>query len=674
MRIPEHIVEQILRQTDIVEVISDVVQLRQRGRNFLGLCPFHNEKTPSFNVLPERGIFKCFGCGKGGNAATFLRDFHNMSYPEALRELAKRAGIVLPDERDAHLQEESNRYQRAYEALRAAAHFYYRMLFSESGAVAMAYLRRRGFTNETIKTFGLGFSPESYSATGAELKSLGHSEEALLDAGLSGRNDSGKLYDRFRGRLMFPIHNTTGRIIGFGARRMNDTDTTGPNAAKYVNSPQSLVYDKSKVLYGIFQAKDEIRRKKYAILVEGYADVLSVYQAGLKNVVASSGTSLPREQLRMLAGYCKRLKIVYDADAAGVNAALRGLDVAIEEGFDVEIVRLPQGDDPDSFIQKHGAEPFQRRLDEAQTLVAFKCEVLQSQGVMKSPSGQAEAVRSVLDTIARCPDQLKRDFMIRDVALRFALAEHDLYRELNIVLRKRQFDNIQSSDRQTERQDRLSQGTASRAASQVGQMLGTAADAHAGNRGQTNEQVPVSSGGGEHSWSVSEMLPAERELLRVVLTQRGAIRYVKSRLQITEESFLSDTAQMLFALMEECEANPQHEPLRILMSRTDLGDAVLNALAELALRPEMPSDGWKKYNVELSDNVAALLRDCSLQLKIYHYEAEIERLNRVLKQAVDRGDGEEGQLSILIQLQDADYERRRLQAMMADEPAFAQNS
>jgi DNA primase len=321
MRIPDQIIEQIRHDTDIVEVISDFVVLKKRGRNFLGLCPFHNEKTPSFNVLPEKGIFKCFGCGKGGDAITFLREHQKISYPEALKLLAERLGISLPDDTDDHAQGESNRYENAYNVLRLAGNFFYKNLYADIGSEALQYVRLRGFSEETVKKFALGFSPDSFSATMSELKALGVSEEALLDAGLVGKKEeTGRVYDRFRGRLMFPIQNPTGRVIGFGGRRMNDEDTA---SAKYLNSPQSLVYNKSEVLYGIFQAKDALRQLGYAILVEGYADLLSVHQAGFQNVVASSGTALTKEQLRLLSRFCKRIKIVYDSDKAGINAALR---------------------------------------------------------------------------------------------------------------------------------------------------------------------------------------------------------------------------------------------------------------------------------------------------------------------------------------------------------------
>jgi len=665
MRIAEHTVEQILRQTDIVEVVGEVVALRKRGSNYLGLCPFHNEKTPSFNVLPERGIFKCFGCGKGGNAAIFLRDYHKMSYPDALRELAKRAHIVLPEGDNAENVEQMNRYDAAFDALRQAGNFYYRQLFAESGAHALAYLRGRGFSDATVKTFGLGFSPDSFSATGAELKSQGVSEEALLDAGLSIKNEEkGTVYDRFRGRLMFPIQNSTGRVIGFGARRMSDADKT---SAKYINSPQSLVYDKSKVLYGIFQAKDALRRRGFAVLVEGYADALSVYQAGVQNVVASSGTALTREQLKLLGTYCKRLKIVYDADTAGINAALRGLDLAVEEGFDVEIVRLPQGDDPDSLIQRDGTEAFERCVEQALSLVHFKYDVLRAQGLMETPSGQAEAVRGIMETIAKVPDTLKRDFMLRDVATRFGLPEQELYRELGVWLRKQQFQRIQEAER-SERVERGERGEQAatpglQTASQEPPPFETVVQPRtepntapsATNQTLYAEQRSNAKPPTNKPSLYADLLSEERELLRVALVQAGAVGFMRERLHLSEETFVSSAGKRLFTMIAEA-AKTHREPLRGLLQNEELSEQDSSLLAALAVREETPSERWREFNVELSEDAMRSVQDSAKQLLATLYKRELDALHNRLRE-VNNADDE---LEVLKALKERDEQLRAL--------------
>ncbi len=655
MRIAEHIVEQILRQTDIVEVVGEVVALRKRGSNYLGLCPFHNEKTPSFNVLPERGIFKCFGCGKGGNAAIFLRDYHKMSYPDALRELAKRAHIVLPEADNADNIPQMNRYEAAFDALRRAGNFYYRQLFSPSGTYALAYLRGRGFSDTTIKTFGLGFSPESFSATGAELKSQGISEEALLDAGLSVKNEEkGTVYDRFRGRLMFPIQNSTGRVIGFGARRMSDADTT---SAKYINSPQSLVYDKSTVLYGIFQAKDALRRRGFAVLVEGYADALSVYQAGVHNVVASSGTALTREQLKLLGTYCKRLKIVYDADAAGINAALRGLDLAIEEGFDVEIVRLPQGDDPDSLIQRNGTEAFERCLEQALSLVHFKYDVFRAQGLMDTPSGQAEAVRGIVETIAKVPDTLKRDFMLRDVATRFGLPEQELYRELGVWLRKQQLQRIQEVERSERKERRETRDSQTAAPNVPPRETDKRRSGEANAPTITPEQVFSNhqQRSVEKPSLYGDLLPEERELLRVALVQAGAVGFMRERLHLSEETFVSDTGKRLFAMITEA-AKKHREPFRGLLQHEELSEQDSDLLSALAVREETPSQRWRDFHVELSEDALRSVQDSAKQLLATLYKRELDALHNRLRDLNNADD----ELELLKAIKERDEQLRAL--------------
>jgi DNA primase len=650
MRIPEHIVEQIRRQTDIVELISDVVRLRKNGRNYVGLCPFHNEKTPSFNVLPDKGIFKCFGCGKGGDAITFVREQQKISYIEALQQLAARAGVELPEEPDTDESRlQRSRTEEAYNALRFAGNFFYKQLFSDDGAYALEYVRRRGFSQETVRMFALGFSPDSYNATMTELKALGVTDEALSDAGLVKSNEeSERVYDRFRGRLMFPIQNSVGRVIGFGGRRMNDEDTQSP---KYLNSPQSLVYNKSEVLYGIFQAKDALRRLEYGILVEGYADLLSVYQAGFHNVVASSGTALTKEQLRLLGRFAKRLKIVYDSDAAGVKAALRGLDLAVEEGFDVEIVRLPEGDDPDSIIQRDGAEAFQAKLDRALSLVDFKGEVFREQGLLASPTGKTEAVHSMMETIARVPDRIKRDFMIQSVATRFALREEDLYAVLTPLLRRQQFREADDRQRETARAEKQME-------------TGYNGGEPSARQGRGLEMVPEANGqraNADNAQRQTELLPEEIELLRIALDTEGACGYMKERLNVNEELFVSQQGKALFTMI--CEAAQHGTPLQYLLQEQPETEnaanetaALLSVAIGLVVRRETPSENWRNFNVTLEDHTVRILRDSAHTLRLRHLDVELQSLHDALRLS----ENSDVPLEVLQRLQNVSAERRLL--------------
>ena len=675
MRIPEHLIEQIRRDTDIVEVISDFVMLKKRGRNYLGLCPFHGEKTPSFNVLPEKGIFKCFGCGKGGDAITFIREHQKMSYVEAVKLLAERLGITLPDDTGEQAHSENNRYENAYNALRFAGNFFYKNLYGELGSEALEYVRMRGFSEETVKKFALGYAPDSFNATMNELTALGVSEEALLDAGLvSKKEESGRIYDRFRGRLIFPIQNPTGRVIGFGGRRMSDDDKT---SAKYLNSPQSLVYNKSEVLYGIFQAKDALRKLEYGILVEGYADLLSVSQAGFQNVVASSGTALTKEQLRLLSRFCKKLKIVYDSDKAGVNAALRGLDLAVEEGFDVEIVRLPDGDDPDSVIQRDGADAFQHRLKTALSLVDFKGEIFREQGLLATPAGKAEAVRSMMETIAKVPDRIKRDFMIQSVAMRFALREEDLYEELTKILRRNQFTEAKERAKPQSRETNdMLPAAEPRKTGEQAQLLRVGEEP---SEDRTNALLSTSlTRGGESSLEktspssqsssqsflqqpAQQIFPEEEELLRLALTVEGACAYMKQKMGISEDFFLSAEAKVLFVIIDE--ASESGKPLETLLRASAEGEDLHYGIMGLAIRRETPSERWRDFNVDISEDLARMMRDCVHRVMMRTLDLELAALHDSLKYADNTEDGDSTS-ALLRQIQELDTKKRDVRLLL----------
>jgi DNA primase len=419
--------DRIREATNIVDLVSEHVRLKKRGRNFVGLCPFHNEKTPSFNVLEDRGIFKCFGCGKGGDVFSFVMQIEGLTFPEAVQKLASRAHIELEGERVEADEIARSERESLYHALREAAAYYYRVLRSQEGSSAMEYLHKRGLDDEIIRKFGLGYAPDRAGLLIDHLVNKGIDIDKLERAGLAGRRDSGESYERFRGRVMFPVFNATGRIVGFGGRIM-------PNApkelAKYINSPDTQVYHKSQILYGLFQAKDAVRKAGYAILVEGYADVLAVVQAGIENVVAASGTSLTMEQLQLLRRYTTNIVLLFDADTAGKNATMRGIELAIEAGFDVHTVVLPTGEDPDSFIRLNGKEAFEGALEHRQTFIETKAQLFEEQGAFRDPGRMAQAVRSIVETIAKVPDSIKRALFIQKLGERFHLSEQLLSTEL----------------------------------------------------------------------------------------------------------------------------------------------------------------------------------------------------------------------------------------------------
>ncbi len=427
-------IDRILDAVRIDEVVGDFVQLKKRGTNLLGLCPFHNEKTPSFNVNPVRNIYKCFGCGKGGDAVNFVMEHEHYSYPEALRYLAKRYNIEIeetaPDPQEAQLRDER---ESLYILNSYAQRVFSEQLFEdeEGRAIGMSYFRERGFTEETIKTFQLGFSRSDWSAFAERAVKEGYKEEYLEKTGLCIRKDNGKLFDRFRGRVMFPIHNLSGRVIGFGGRVLKKDDKT----AKYLNSPESEIYHKSKSLYGIYFAKKAIVQLDNCYLVEGYTDVISLHQAGIENVVASSGTSLTSEQIRLIGRYTKNITVLYDGDAAGIKASLRGIDLILEEGLNVKVVLFPDGDDPDSYTRKHGSSSTVDFIEaNAKDFVLFKTGLLLDD-VKNDPVRKAGLIRDVVETIGHIPDPILRSTYTKQCSALLDIQENILVSELNKIRR-----------------------------------------------------------------------------------------------------------------------------------------------------------------------------------------------------------------------------------------------
>src|ERR1700710_3121186 len=423
-------IDRIMEAIDIVDVVGEFVQLKKRGANYVGLSPFANERTPSFTVSPAKGIFKDFSSGKGGSAVTFLMELEKFSYPEALKWLAKKYGIEVeetveaPENREAENHRESLMIVSGY----AAKFFHESMLETDEGQnIGLSYFKERGFSNETIAKFELGYSPDQWEAfTGQALKE-GYQEEFLVESGLSVKRDNASLYDRYRGRVMFPIHSFTGRVIAFGGRTLK----SDKNVPKYVNSPESEIYHKSNVLYGLFFAKKAIREEDNCYLVEDYADVLSVYQAGIENVVASSGTSLTVEQIRLMGRLTKNITILYDGDAAGIKASLRGLDMILEEGLNVKVVLFPDGHDPDSYVRMVGTAGFKKHIEQnKQDFILYKTNILLKEAG-KDPIRRAEVIREVVESIAKIPDSIKASVFIKECSHIMQIDERALLSELN---------------------------------------------------------------------------------------------------------------------------------------------------------------------------------------------------------------------------------------------------
>ncbi len=433
--IPKETIDEIFNACVIEDVVGDFVTLKKRGANYLGNCPFHNEKTPSFTVSPAKGIYKCFGCGKAGNAVNFIMEHEHYTYPEALKYLADKYQIEVEEEEQSDAQiEAANEKESLYIVSNfAAKYFVDQLLNTDKGkAIGLSYFEERGFTPATIEKFQLGYSPDEWTAFTDEALNSGYDLKYLEKSGLTIVKEN-KKFDRFKGRVMFPIHNLSGRVLGFGGRILiNDK-----KAAKYINSPESEIYDKSNVLYGIYFAKKSMVQEDNCFLVEGYTDVISLSQAGVENVVASSGTSLTEGQIRLISRYTKNITILYDGDVAGIKASFRGIDMILQEGMNVKVVLFPDGEDPDSFAKKSSTEELKDYIGEkAQDFIQFKISVLLEESG-KDPIKRAELIKDIVSSIALIPDQIKRAVYTKECSVLLEISEQALINEINKILRKK---------------------------------------------------------------------------------------------------------------------------------------------------------------------------------------------------------------------------------------------
>jgi len=438
-------VDRIYAAANIVDIVGEYVTLRRKGVNYVACCPFHNEKTPSFVVSPTKGVYKCFGCGKAGNAVTFVMDQESITYPEALKIVAKRYGIEVKEREMSEEEVRRNDDRESMFALNgwAADYFANYLHHEEEGmSVGMTYFRqKRGMTDATIQKFGLGFCPSKGDRMSQDALATGYQQEFLLSTGLSlQRENNGSLFDRFRDRVLFPIHNISGRVVAFGGRTLR----TDKSVAKYQNSPESEIYSKKRELYGLYFAKKAIQQQEFAILVEGYTDVISMHQAGVENVVASSGTSLTTDQIRLLGRFTRNITVIYDGDSAGIRASLRGIDMILREGMNVRVVLLPEPEDPDSFARSHTAAELQAYIrDNEQDFLTFKANLL-LQDAQGDPIKKATLISDMVQSIAQIPDPIQRSVYIKECARTMEIDEPVLISE---VARKRM---VTSGDHETD--------------------------------------------------------------------------------------------------------------------------------------------------------------------------------------------------------------------------------
>lgn len=594
MRIPDDKIEEVRSAVDIVDVVSDYVALKKRGTNFFGLCPFHSEKTPSFSVNPERGIYKCFGCGKGGNVFSFLREIEKLDFVEAVRVLAERAGVTLPTPSSADTQA-SSVVDSLYHALRLAGRFYHHQLTeTEPGKRALRYLEERGFKDETIRRFGIGYAPDTWDALIHHAEKESTSVEYLEMAGLVVKREKGDgYYDRFRGRVMFPLLTQVGQVVGFTGRILDGDE----KQAKYVNTPETQVYHKGRLLYGLHFAKNDIRKSEEAYLVEGNTDVISMHQSGINNVVATSGTALTTTQVKLLGRYTDSVVLLFDADLAGVAAMERSIDLLLEANMKVRTLRLPEGYDPDSFVQKKGRDGFLIFSNAHKTdFVAFKLSVAGYSGAETDPEKLWEAIQSALKSIALIPNAVRQEGYLRLVAEQTGMPDDKLRKELAGLTTGRR-RRATTRRRESERQEN------------------TPAEAPA-----REIQHPIE--------------PREQTLVRLMLEHgEELIGFVLGHMGLDEfsEGVVRRTVQLLLDMYSNGDVNPA----RLLSNLDD--PEVQEFAAGVLIDKEELSENWSSMHdidvPKLYANAMGAATDAMTYLKLKRVNKAIEEMQRRLYKA-----------------------------------------
>lgn len=601
----EEVKNKILELTDIVEIIGEVVELRRRGINYIGLCPFHQEKTPSFTVSPEKSIYKCFGCGKAGNALTFMMDYYGYSFQESLKILASKAGVRFEDYKSKKSDGKISKRDVILEILEKANEYYHKLLRATSGKSVLAYFHNRGFNDETINEFSLGYSLDSWDDILKQLNKLGYEDSIVAESGLLVKNEeNGTYYDRFRGRAMFPVQDKFGKVVGFGARILTETKSQ----PKYINTPQTLVYDKSKTLYGLFQAKNEIRAKKFAIMVEGYADVISLHQAGFKNAISSSGTSLTTEQLAILKSYCKKIYFVYDADEAGIKATERGLELAIKQGFEIFIVMLPKGEDPDSLIKKHGKTLFSKYLEEATNFIDFIIEMKKKQTNINSASEKTELIRYLLGLITKIPDRLQHDIYISKIASSLNLTE----KQIELIYKEKGKVEFSEIDKEY-----VSSTTA--------------------KENKAEQTKAFDSQNALIKKFDKDILPEEKIILHYILRKPDILPEIQKKFKILDKGLITNTANHLFQIVTKIVNSGEKISDRLIedenIEETDRSILLELFLKEDALVNENASSNWKEYirGMKEIDSIKSLT-DAYLSLEIIRIENQMQEIMSSLKE------------------------------------------
>jgi DNA primase len=575
--ISRHTIDEVKSRIDIVDVISDFISLKRSGQNYKALSPFTNEKTASFYVVPSKGIFKDFSSGKGGDSITFVMEHEGMSYMEAIKYLGKKYGVEIKEEASSE-KEQAAQSERdgLYIVMNYAKDYFKNLLLKhdEGRSIGLSYFRERGFNDRNIEKFELGYALNEWHGLEKTATQSGYSQQALEKSGLIIKKEDGKTYDRFRGRVIFPVHNLSGKVIAFGARIL----TKEKDQPKYINSPETDIYHKSNVLYGMFQAKNEIRKHDFCYLVEGYTDVISLHQAGIENVVASSGTALTEEQIKLMRRFTENVTVLFDGDAAGIKAALRGIDLVLKGGLNVRIVLLPDGEDPDSYSKKMGTTKLGEYLkDNAKDFISFKIE-LYSADAAKDPIKKAELIRDIITSITAIPDPLKRTVYLQECSKKLEVPLSILSIEVKKILLAGKMN-----DARGER-----------------------------NRTEVVEDGLSSSLSEVHTLSKSFLLSAEeslslfeKEFIKVLVNQ-GHLRTAEE--EFAYEYLFRESQDVDFLVPIHQEIVDQYK-IEVAKGNSTKPDAFLKSLSQAAatyvseflVQKYFISDGWKKHHILIGD-------------------------------------------------------------------------
>lgn len=614
--IPQDTVAKILDAAEIVDVVGDFVTLKRRGANYIACCPFHNEKTPSFSVSPSKGIYKCFGCGKSGTAVGFVMEHESLSYGEALKYLARKYHIEVVEKEET--AEDIAARQRSESLLLVSeyAHQFFRQaLDTEEGrTVGRAYFRSRGLEDATIAKYGLGWAPSDRNIFIRDAKEKGYKDEYLVDTGLANRYDDGRLVTPFFDRVVFPIHSVSGRVIAFGARTLRSDKTV----AKYVNSKETEIYVKSKSLYGIWFAKGEMARQDKCYLVEGYLDVLSMHQLGITNTVASSGTSLTVEQVRLIKKFTENVTIMYDGDSAGIHAAERGIGLVLKEGMNVKVVLLPDGDDPDSYSRKHSLEEVRSFIGEhEQDFIAFKTDQLLGEAG-DDPMKRSSLINDLADTIALMPDPVRRTVYAQTTARRFDIDSQILFDRIRRTREKMLIDDRNAAERERRRQE----------AAAVRTEPETDISAGGHEAAPVDEPVPTVE---DTAFENRSLAPTEQELLWFILTEGASPMEFESDSEYFDPEGQGTVADFI---RDNLEADGFAFVNSVFRKAYDAYFAVYDA------RPELSQEGIVKALMDGEDRTLAelvgQLTEEKYRLSVRNYQAAMTAKSTMLVMRVPR--------------------------------------